>query len=489
MSPRLAPLLRGVRSPRTPLIAATMLALMVALLALPKVLDHDRAQPTAGNPITPGVYTGLGFDQCQAPRQSSMDTWLAKSPFRAVGIYVTGNERGCRTQTYLTPTWVATQLAKGWHLLPIDFGPQASCNGRFPRYKGDVTINPSSTKGYAAAIAQGTAEATKGIAEAKAIGIVPGSTLFYDLEGFTYTNTACRESALRFVSAWSARVKALGYRAGFYSSAGSGIKMVEAARVAHTAGITLPDVLWLARYDGKANTSATDYISDAGWQGNRVKQFQGGHNETYGGVTINIDRNYLKLTTPTAAPKPAVAKPTATSKSTAASSASVAVAPEKHCTFVSGGVKVDLSTYQQLRRPTSTFTPRAAAVRALTCLLRERTKYRGPVGPTYSAKVQAFVRLWRTQHHLAANARWTTTQWMWLLAKGPKVTLTAKSTGTRVRDLQRALNASAPTVRLAVTGSFDSRTLAAVKAWRKRAGVSRGDFGPVQWKALAAGRR
>ena len=63
-----------------------------------------------------------------------------------------------------------------------------------------------------------------------AYGIGPGSTIWYDLEGFDLTNTACRESALVFTSAWVSRIKAHGYVAGFYSSASSGIKMLDDAR-------------------------------------------------------------------------------------------------------------------------------------------------------------------------------------------------------------------------------------------------------------------
>ena len=59
-----------------------------------------------------------------------MDAWLEASPFRAVGIYISGASRGCRDQPNLTPTWVSTQLAKGWRLLPITLGPQAACNPR-----------------------------------------------------------------------------------------------------------------------------------------------------------------------------------------------------------------------------------------------------------------------------------------------------------------------------------------------------------------------
>jgi len=65
---------------------------------------------------TPGDFTGHGFDQCLAPTQSAMDTWWKKSPFSAVGIYISGDSRACRSQPNLNPTWVATQvgLRLGW---------------------------------------------------------------------------------------------------------------------------------------------------------------------------------------------------------------------------------------------------------------------------------------------------------------------------------------------------------------------------------------
>ena len=69
------------------------------------------------------------------------------------------------------------------------------------------------------------------MADAQALGIVPGSTLWYDLEGFNDSLTDCRESALAFLSAWTDQLHALGYVSGVYSSAGSGIKMLDDARV------------------------------------------------------------------------------------------------------------------------------------------------------------------------------------------------------------------------------------------------------------------
>ena len=127
-----------------------------------------------------------------------MDAWLAASPYRAVGIYISGASRGCRDQPNLTPTWISTQLTKGWRLLPITLGPQATCHPGFPRYGNDPVISGKLNQQgqYAKAFQQGTTEASTAVAAAQALGIVPGSTLWYDLEGYDVTNTACRESSL-----------------------------------------------------------------------------------------------------------------------------------------------------------------------------------------------------------------------------------------------------------------------------------------------------
>ncbi len=167
---------------------AAVLSLVVGVLATLSM----GAPAHADNPVTPGNFTGYGFDQCLAPTQKTMTKWLKHSPFLAVGIYISGDSRACRSQPNLTPQWVSKQLNRGWRLLPITLGPQASCQPRFPRYGDDETINPAPGKKgrYWHARQQGSAEATKTVAAAKALGIVPGSTLWYDLEGFDMGNTA-----------------------------------------------------------------------------------------------------------------------------------------------------------------------------------------------------------------------------------------------------------------------------------------------------------
>ena len=120
--------------------AAFALVLAAPLVATPPAIaDEPGASPVAARKLatqqqvalaTPGDFTGHGFDQCLAPTQSAMNTWWKKSPFSAVGIYISGDSRACRSQPNLSPTWVATQVARGWRLLPIALGPQASCQPR-----------------------------------------------------------------------------------------------------------------------------------------------------------------------------------------------------------------------------------------------------------------------------------------------------------------------------------------------------------------------
>ena len=165
-----------VRRRRPPATAvATALLLVAGLLGTTAGLTLEAAPASAGaasaqasaqalkdgNVVTPGDFTGLGFDQCHAPDQRSMNRWLTHSPFLAVGIYISGNSRACREQDNLTPQWISAQLAKGWRLLPITLGPQASCQPRFPRYDDDPKIIPKRGADglYQSARNQGTAEA------------------------------------------------------------------------------------------------------------------------------------------------------------------------------------------------------------------------------------------------------------------------------------------------------------------------------------------
>jgi len=433
-------------------------AVVALLTGLAATLTVTPAQ--ASTIVTPGNFTGYGFDQCLAPSQSAMDAWLKNSPFLAVGIYISGDSRACRSQPNLTKTWVNTQLRKGWRLLPITLGPQASCSSRFPRYRNDETINPrpGANGKYGRARAQGRAEAVKAVAAANALGIAPRSTLWYDLEGFDSTLTRCRESALAFLSAWTFKLHDLNYVSGVYSSVGSGIKMLDDARVNRPGAFNLPDMIWLARWDGKANTSSS-YIRDDGWRpGGRVKQYQGGHNETWGGVTINIDRNFLDV-----------------GKGSSA-------APETHC----NGTRISFPRYSRIT-PTAA---EATMVEALQCLLKEKGVYAGRVNGTYSAGLRTAIRTWQKAHGFTVRDTWNRTNWMSLLVAGHAQVLKFGSGGSEVRRLQRALNAAHDDAGLRATGVFKKPTATALRTYQRRVGVkSNGIAGPSTWRALRHGKR
>ena len=71
-------------------------------------------------------------------------------------------------------------------------------------------------------------------------------------------------------------------------------------------------------------TTSDPYVPSADWADNqRLHQYEGGHNETYGGVTINIDNDYLDGATAFGA---AVATPPPSLKVSPASNGAVTVA-------------------------------------------------------------------------------------------------------------------------------------------------------------------
>jgi len=248
-------------------------------------------------PATPGaVYTGLGFDACSAPSSAQMSAWSA-SPFRAAGIYLGGTNMAC-AQTNLTAAWVSQESAAGWHLIPTYVGLQAPTNSC-----GCAGIAPSR------ASAQGAAAASDAMAQAQAIGIGAGNPIYFDMEAYPRgsTNTS---AVLAFLSAWTTQLHAGGYASGVYSSGGSGIADLVAE---FGTGFEEPDDIWIADWNG-AQTTNDPYVPSGDWAAEqRVHQYEGGHNDTYGGATLNIDSNYLNgataaagagTVTPTLAPLP-----------------------------------------------------------------------------------------------------------------------------------------------------------------------------------------
>ncbi|MEU9845464.1 DUF1906 domain-containing protein [Actinomadura sp. NPDC048032] len=212
---------------------------------------------------------GKGFDTCTAPSLATMRAW--RPSFKVTNIYIGGAARGC-AQPNLTASWVRQVRAMGYRLTATYVGLQAPCGSRPQRF----TARSASWQG-----AQAAADAAR---RARALGIPAGKPLYYDMEAYDHKKGACRAAVLRFVDNWVDRLKTEGYQPCLYSSSKSGIRDVG------RSSISRPSCVWFANWDRRADVYGDPFLPDAWWAPHRrVKQYRGGHRETHGGVTLNID--------------------------------------------------------------------------------------------------------------------------------------------------------------------------------------------------------
>jgi hypothetical protein len=243
--------------------------------ARPRAAASAVAAPAPGPVSSPEAFTGLGFDACAAPSSRTMAAWAA-SPYRGIGVYIGGANRAC-SQPNLTAKWVEEQVAAGWHLIPTYVGLQA------PHSACCAAISPSR------AAQQGVEAASDAVEEAAEIGMGPGSPIYFDMEAYTRT-TSTSSAVLTFLSSWTSQLHTLGYVSGVYSSSSSGI--ADLGRAVGSS-YTLPDHVWTANWNGQQNT-LDPYLPSTAWPSHqRIHQYRGGHDESYGLMTINIDNDYI----------------------------------------------------------------------------------------------------------------------------------------------------------------------------------------------------
>jgi hypothetical protein len=249
-------------------IAATVAAALVVTVA----------GSAASKQASAGIYTGYGFDACTAPSTAALGAWSA-SPYRSLGIYLGGVNRAC-ADGHLSAAWITSTLASGWNLLPLYVGLQAPC-------VSGTKLARISTSLTTAAI-QGRTAADDAIGRATTFGLPGGSPIYFDMEGYAISNIACTKVVQAFVSAWVNELRARGYLSGVYGSAASTIRDIAAL------GPSTPDAAWIANWNGVESVFGDPNVSDGIWANHqRIHQYKGGHRETWGGVTINIDSNYV----------------------------------------------------------------------------------------------------------------------------------------------------------------------------------------------------
>jgi uncharacterized protein YraI len=267
---------------------ATLRTLGVGVLSA-VLLVAGFTTPAAAEPATPVAYppgatatraVGLGFDTCTAPSLSALTAWSVSS-YRTVNVYFGGANRGC-TQPNLTTAWVREAAKLGWRLLPTYVGFQPSCMFGSKPYRY--------TSSNATAI--GASNGRNAVDMAIALGLRPGSALYADVEHYDRTNSSCVTSVRRYVSAWAKTLRAAGYLAGVYVHQDSGLRDLSAVYSSTT--YARPDAVWMARWDGNTSLSGWPTAPNSQWaMHQRAKQYLGDHNETWGGVTLNIDSDSL----------------------------------------------------------------------------------------------------------------------------------------------------------------------------------------------------
>ena len=246
----------------------------------------------AGTPMfatPPGGSTRIslnrGFDKCQAGSVAQMQLWWDNSYFHDTNIYFSGRARACPTQPFTNnPAWINSVSAQGWGLIPTVVGYQAPCSV-------STTVHKFSSDA-AIAETQGRGEADIAATDALSIGLTPGSVIYYDMERYNDPGDGiCRTATIAFLKGWTERIHELGYISGVYGSPSNAVPdwwpMPAASRM---------DAIWMARWDNVMSVWVYNSPSPAfpagAWENHqRIKQWQAPHNETWGGVTFNIDGN------------------------------------------------------------------------------------------------------------------------------------------------------------------------------------------------------
>jgi hypothetical protein len=262
-------------------VATAMLAAaFAALMSTPAI-----AEPATTSSYPSGAsatrLTGYAFDACNAPSLATMQAWTS-SPYDGVGVYIGGLNRTCKLQPNLTPDWVTAVSKLRWRLIPIYLGHQPPCTDRQNVVKFTT----------ATAASLGTTDAADAVLRAQALSMLPGTAIYGDMEHYPSTDSACRTAVLTYVSAWTKELHRLGYLAGMYANRSSGARHLSEAY--DSSSYARPDALWIARWDGSPSLVGWAGVPNTQWANHqRGKQYRGDHDDTYGGVKINIDSNYF----------------------------------------------------------------------------------------------------------------------------------------------------------------------------------------------------
>jgi Domain of unknown function (DUF1906) len=235
--------------------------------------------PTPTPTPIPPISAQAGFDTCTAPSLTTMQAWRPK--YSVTAIYIGGQMMACDYGN-LSASWVGQAETMGWSLMPTFVGLQAPCDS----FSGK--INPSQ------AAAEGTAAANQAVANATSFGLGAGTPVYYDMEGYDHTNAACRTAVLTFLDAWDRQLTAMDYVSGVYSSADAAVTDLQSTTEIAGHALAEPQAIWFAFWDNSTNMSGSPYLNASVWPvADRSKQYAGNQNVSVGGISLNIDQDWV----------------------------------------------------------------------------------------------------------------------------------------------------------------------------------------------------
>ncbi|MFN3981457.1 MAG: glycoside hydrolase domain-containing protein [Caldilinea sp.] len=256
----------------------------------PATIERAASAAVAGSPdARTARFEGHGFDMCELGGEEDLRRWIEASPYRAVNLYIGGALRACANNS-LDALLLESLSVQGWTFIPTWVGPQAPCT----RFRERFDLDP------AVSFSQGRAEAEKALQRAKELGLAEadgsGTVLYYNLEAYDGENPACVEAARAFVAGWTQRIREGNSYAGLYALACN-------PPIARYADLSSPpDAVWFAAWNRTSfdptmtvwNIPSTCLPPTLWINQQRIRQYTGGHNETWGGVTFEIDSNVLE---------------------------------------------------------------------------------------------------------------------------------------------------------------------------------------------------
>lgn len=256
----------------------------------PASIERAATAAVAGSPdARTARFDGHGFDMCELGGEEDLRRWLEASPYRALNLYIGGALRACANNA-LDALLLESLSVQGWTFIPTWVGPQAPCT----RFRERFDFDP------AVAFSQGRVEAEKALQRARELGLAEadgsGTVIYYDLEAYEGQDAACVEASRAFVAGWTQRIHESKSYAGLYALACN-------PPIARYADLfSPPDAVWFAAWNRTSfdptmtvwNIPPTCLPPTLWINQQRIRQYTGSHNETWGGVTFEIDSNVLE---------------------------------------------------------------------------------------------------------------------------------------------------------------------------------------------------